>query len=320
MTGLTSTSRADGNAGRLRIGLIANGILVGVIGAGVYRYPATLIAFCLAFAFFRLVENVSPAHRLAVLRQSWSTDAIYFFAGPVLFGGVPAALLRALATLPHQGHLLPLAQLLPKTPAVQFGVAFLLGEVCYYWMHRLAHTVPFLWHFHSVHHSITSMDWIAGVRFHPVDETSLRLSLLVPFTLAGFSPAMFAPYAVLVFLINLLNHANVTLPVGPLRYIIATPGFHHWHHDLDGPPRNFSGLLPCLDGFFGTLIFSREMPRRYGIRSYVPGGFAEQMWYPFSGLLHHLCVRPLLYLRSVARKARGLATPTPENRFPLQDL
>jgi len=31
-----------------------------------------------------------------------------------------------------------------------------------YWGHRLSHTVPFLWRFHAVHHSIDEMDWLAN--------------------------------------------------------------------------------------------------------------------------------------------------------------
>jgi len=32
--------------------------------------------------------------------------------------------------------------------------------------HNLLHRVPWLWTFHKVHHSITTMDWIGNWRFH----------------------------------------------------------------------------------------------------------------------------------------------------------
>ena len=43
-----------------------------------------------------------------------------------------------------------------------------------YWGHRLSHTVPFLWRFHAVHHSIEQMDWLAAGRLHPLDRRSPR--------------------------------------------------------------------------------------------------------------------------------------------------
>ena len=52
----------------------------------------------------------------------------------------------------------------------QFAEAVFLSEVGEYWAHRKMHTVPFLWRFHKVHHSVDQMDWLASARLHPVDR------------------------------------------------------------------------------------------------------------------------------------------------------
>ena len=48
-------------------------------------------------------------------------------------------------------------------------------------------------------------------------------------------------------------HANVPWSFGPLRYVIATPAFHRWHHAAEeqGLNHNFAGLFPLFDLLFG---------------------------------------------------------------------
>ncbi len=57
---------------------------------------------------------------------------------------------------------------IPTSLSVALAVVIvMLGS---YWGHRLSHTVPFLWRFHAVHHSIEEMDWLASGRLHPLDQ------------------------------------------------------------------------------------------------------------------------------------------------------
>ena len=37
-------------------------------------------------------------------------------------------------------------------------------DLIQYWVHRVLHTVPWLWKFHAVHHSTAAMGWLAGSR------------------------------------------------------------------------------------------------------------------------------------------------------------
>jgi sterol desaturase/sphingolipid hydroxylase (fatty acid hydroxylase superfamily) len=45
-----------------------------------------------------------------------------------------------------------------------------LSDFIIYWAHRLQHAVPFLWRFHSIHHSAEHLDWLAAHREHPLDR------------------------------------------------------------------------------------------------------------------------------------------------------
>ena len=56
---------------------------------------------------------------------------------------------------------------------------FLSGDFTRYWLHRLMHSVPFLWEFHKVHHSAEVLTPITFYRVHPVENLlfGLRYSL-----------------------------------------------------------------------------------------------------------------------------------------------
>ena len=148
----------------------------------------------------------------------------------------------------------------------------LVADFVQYWTHRAYHEVPILWRLHAVHHSAKSMDWLAGSRQHVVELLITRTLVLAPIYVLGFQ-AVF-------------NHANVSVRLGPLRYIIVTPNFHHWHHSQDQAAldRNYAAHYAFLDYIFGTAVKSDQLwPEKYGVLGdYVPNGFVKQFKFPFT--------------------------------------
>jgi sterol desaturase/sphingolipid hydroxylase (fatty acid hydroxylase superfamily) len=73
---------------------------------------------------------------------------------------------------------------------------------------------------------------------------------------------------------------------GPLRYLIVTPNFHHWHHsqDTEAIDRNYAAHFAFIDHLFGTAVQSpRAWPARYGVLGdYMPDGFWAQLKFPFT--------------------------------------
>ena len=98
---------------------------------------------------------------------------------------------------------------MPTEVAIVLAVA--LVSVGNYWGHRLTHTVPFLWRFHSVHHSIEQMDWVASGRLHPLDSGFTQAFTVLPLFLLGYDAGVFAGVAVFITLLALFQHANVRL-------------------------------------------------------------------------------------------------------------
>jgi sterol desaturase/sphingolipid hydroxylase (fatty acid hydroxylase superfamily) len=152
-----------------------------------------------------------------------------------------------------------------------------------------------LWRFHKVHHSITELDWLAAARLHPVDQAFGRACIVVPLFALGFTRGTFGALLVVFTLQAIFIHANVRFTFGRLRYVFATPEFHHWHHSAD--PRaynsNFAGELPVLDKVFGTLHLpardgseGARWPDAYGIAEPAPAGYFRQLSWPFHGAPH----------------------------------
>ena len=172
---------------------------------------------------------------------------------------------------------------------LNFFVAVLLivlvADLVQYWTHRACHETPLLWRLHAVHHSVKSMDWLAGSRQHILEVIITRTLVLAPIVVLGFSKDVIDTYIVIVGFQAVFNHANVSVRLGPLRCVIVTPNFHHWHHSQDDEAidKNYAAHFAFLDHLFGTAVQSdRAWPDRYGVvGDYVPNGFFRQLAFPF---------------------------------------
>src|SRR5690349_10696055 len=56
----------------------------------------------------------------------------------------------------------------------------LLADRVQYWTHRAYHEVPLLWRLHALHHTVKSMDWLAGSRQHIPNLLITRTLVLAP--------------------------------------------------------------------------------------------------------------------------------------------
>jgi sterol desaturase/sphingolipid hydroxylase (fatty acid hydroxylase superfamily) len=167
----------------------------------------------------------------------------------------------------------------------QFAGILLLTDLTQYWIHRLFHVVPALWRFHAIHHSAETMDWLAGSRLHLVDVAVTRGLTYVPVYILGFAEAPLFAYVTFVSIQATFIHANVRFEFGPLRWILATPQFHHWHHgaERDAIDKNFAVHLPMLDWLFGTFFLPKgRWPTSYGLADGhpLPHGYMRQFLYP----------------------------------------
>ncbi len=222
-----------------------------------------------------------------VFRPEWQTDFHHFIVNHMAVGFVLLAtnlFVHKLFGWAATDGVQAWVRGLPFVGALLLIV--LVADLVQYWTHRAYHEVPVLWRLHAVHHSVKSMDWLAGSRQHIIEIIITRTLVLAPIFVLGFSKEVIDAYIVIVGFQAVFNHANVSVRLGPLRYVIVTPNFHHWHHaqDDEAIDKNYAAHFAFIDHFFGTAVQSdREWPARYGVvGDYVPGGFWKQLAFPFT--------------------------------------
>ena len=88
-----------------------------------------------------------------------------------------------------------------------------------------------------------------------------------PRIVLGFSQAALMVYVFIVAAQATFIHANVRWEFKPLRRLVATPAFHHWHHsaEREAIDRNFAVHTPVWDLLFGTYYLPAHWPARYGL-------------------------------------------------------
>jgi sterol desaturase/sphingolipid hydroxylase (fatty acid hydroxylase superfamily) len=252
------------------------------VSAGLDYFLLSLLVLALLFI---PMERLWPLRQQRIFRAHWQTDLAHFFANHVgvqilaFFSMVPVQLFFAWAV----GG--PVQRTIIAQPLwLQFVEILFVVDLASYWAHRAFHRVPLLWRFHSIHHSVEHMDWLAGSRLHVVDVVVTRLIGFLPVFLLGFSPGAVYGYLVFVSFHAVYIHANVRHRWPGLRLFVTTPEFHHWHHayEAEAIDKNFAVLLSCVDTLFGTAYRPDRWPERYGVVDDVPPPtYMGQLTFPF---------------------------------------
>ncbi len=252
---------------------------------GLDWFLLNLIAFSVVFVPLEQLFPKRPDQ--PIFRPSWRTDLTYFFFSAVLVQLTTILTLKPAMIFFKWAVNAEIHSWVGSLPFVfQFLGILLVADLTQYWVHRVFHAVPLLWRFHEVHHSAESMDWLAGSRLHLVDVAVTRGISYIPIYLLGFAEAPLFAYIVFVSIHATFIHSNLRFEFGPLRWLTATPQFHHWHHcaDQNLVDKNFAVHLPVLDRLFGTYYLPKGVwPTSYGVNgsTVTSSGYFSQLLQPF---------------------------------------
>lgn len=171
---------------------------------------------------------------------------------------------------------------------VQLLMLFVIRDFIQWNVHRLLHRSPQLWEFHKVHHSVRQMGFAAHLRFHFMETIVYRSIEYLPLAMIGFGIQDFILVHLFTLTIGHLNHANIYLPLGPLKYLFNNPQMHIWHHAKELPKGsygvNYGLTLSLWDYLFGTAWIpenGRDIKLGFPEVDTYPHGFFSQMWKPF---------------------------------------
>jgi lathosterol oxidase len=242
--------------------------------------------FLMALIYVPL-ERLWPQYpKQGTFRNEWTLDVVYFMSTHL-----PLQILSFLVLLPATQATkflgIPALQgFISRMPwFLQFFLAVVVADIAEYFIHLALHKVPFLWRFHSIHHSSKALDWIAGSRSHFVDDTLVRGFILVPMML-GFSQTIILWYLVFVTLHATWTHCNFGPNAKWLENFLVMPRYHHWHHtsQKEGIDKNFAIHFPWIDRIFGTYYYPESWPEKYGLDGEeISPSFFGQTIEPFVG-------------------------------------
>ena len=172
---------------------------------------------------------------------------------------------------------------------LHFIVLFLVADFIQWNVHRLLHKSPTLWKFHKVHHSVKEMGFAAHLRFHWMESIVYKTIQYIPLTMLGFGLLDLFVVHIITIAIGHLNHSNLNLSYGPLKYLINNPKMHIWHHAKKLPENsygvNFGISLSLWDYLFGTDYIpsdGRDVELGFENDENYPDGFVKQIADPFS--------------------------------------
>lgn len=166
--------------------------------------------------------------------------------------------------------------------------AFILKDFIQWNVHRLLHANEKLWQYHKVHHSVKQMGFAAHLRFHWMENIVYRSIQYIPLAMLGFGINDYILANLIALVIGHFNHANINLPLGPLKYILNSPQMHIWHHAKHIPeayPRgiNFGISLSIWDYIFHTNYIphsGRDIELGFPGDENFPKDFPHQAIYP----------------------------------------
>jgi sterol desaturase/sphingolipid hydroxylase (fatty acid hydroxylase superfamily) len=239
-----------------------------------------LNALVLELAAFALMGALSfvfaDDKKQPLIRRDFVDDALYFLVSVLVYS-------KLIGWISAAAHLPATANALGRLPLwAQAIIVVIAYDAIQYALHRWFHGRT-LWRYHAVHHSAEEIDILTSFRFHPVNFLVYVGVPTAGLLLLGFSPEAFAVLAPFNFAMAALTHANLNWTYGPLRYVIASPMFHRWHHARleGGGSCNYAPNFPIFDLMFGTFHMPMgERPKAYGFAG-APQHLHQQLAYPF---------------------------------------
>jgi sterol desaturase/sphingolipid hydroxylase (fatty acid hydroxylase superfamily) len=232
----------------------------------------------------------------SIIRKDFWLDGFYMFFNFFIFGffitgfyTLAEGIFRMLGITMQS---LSVLNLHDKPMWVQLLVFFVLNDFVQWFTHVLLHRFPVLWRFHQVHHSVQEMGFAAHLRYHWMENVLYKpLKTLAVMLIGGFEPEQAFFVHFIAITIGHLNHANVRITWGPLKYVFNNSVMHLYHHAYNLPEgrpygMNYGISLSLWDYIFRTNHVPQSEDGSYplgfpGIEKFPVHSFWKQLWVGF---------------------------------------
>jgi sterol desaturase/sphingolipid hydroxylase (fatty acid hydroxylase superfamily) len=229
-----------------------------------------------------------------VFRKDFWLDAFYMFFNFFIFAIVISGFYKVLeivfSNFGVSSSSLSLIDVLSWPKWAQLLLFFVFNDFVQWFTHVLLHKYNFLWQFHKVHHSVKEMGFAAHLRYHWMENILYKpFKTFVVMLLVGGEPMDAFIVHFIAIAIGHLNHANIKITWGPLKYVFNNSVMHLYHHIKILPENrekgiNFGISLSIWDYIFKTNYVPEDsgtIELGFPDEEYFPKGFLGQLRYGF---------------------------------------
>lgn len=242
------------------------------------------------------IELVFPWRKnQKIFRQDFWLDLFYMFFNFFIFSIIIVGFYKVfnkmmLDTFNISSSSISILDLSRFNPLIQLLIFFVILDFFQWITHILMHKYSFLWKFHKVHHSVKEMGFAAHFRYHWMENILYKpLKVFAIMLIGGFEPEQAYLIHFLTIIIGHLNHSNIKLSYGPLKYIFNNPIMHLHHHANSSPDKfkigvNFAISLSVWDYIFKTNYIPHnngEIELGYDGDNKMSKNFIGQLFYGF---------------------------------------
>ncbi|MFY0598049.1 MAG: sterol desaturase family protein [Cyclobacteriaceae bacterium] len=230
----------------------------------------------------------------SIIRKDFWMDCFYmffnFFIFSILISGFYSMTEQLFSSIGYGISSIAIIDLSSLSRWAQLLIFFILLDFVQWITHVLLHRIDFLWQFHKVHHSVKEMGFAAHLRYHWMENVLYKpLKTLAVMLMGGFEPAAAFLIHFLSISIGHLNHANIKITWGPLKYVFNNSVMHLWHHAKNLPSQrrygvNFGLSLSLWDYLFRTSYIPNtdgEIPIGFEGDEEFPKTFKNQFIFGF---------------------------------------
>jgi sterol desaturase/sphingolipid hydroxylase (fatty acid hydroxylase superfamily) len=185
----------------------------------------------------------------------------------------------------------------------------IISDLTSFIVHYLLHKVPFLWEFHKIHHSATTLNPITQYRLHPVELIINNARAIIVFGVITGLFDYLSDHQInekVIFGVNIfgflfmflganLRHSHVPFKYPNfLEHFLISPLQHQVHHSNDPAHfnKNMGSKFAVWDWIFGTLVLSKTIKKlTFGLGKKDDinyNTFSKNLYKPFTNILNSI--------------------------------
>jgi sterol desaturase/sphingolipid hydroxylase (fatty acid hydroxylase superfamily) len=234
--------------------------------------------------FVWVLEIVFPWRKSqSIIRKDFWLDGFYMFFNFFIFAIIISGVFQILGVLFNEigitAKSLSIINITHWPIWAQLLVFFVVLDFVQWFTHVLLHRYNFLWRFHKVHHSVKEMGFAAHLRYHWMENIFYKpLKTFGVMILGGFEPEQAFIVHFIAITIGHLNHANIKITWGPLKYVFNNSVMHLYHHVKALPEGRNQGINFAISLSLWDYIFKTNyVPEDSGT---IELGFPEEETFP----------------------------------------